>query len=53
MSSESVRIQVILTKEQYELIQRLKGLIGSSDSEVIRNIIIAWLSEKSISLTWF
>ncbi len=48
MSSESVRIQVILTKEQYELIQRLKGVMGSSDSEVVRNIIIAWLSEKSI-----
>ncbi len=48
MSSESVRIQVILTREQYELIQRLKGVMGSSDSEVVRNIVIAWLSEKSI-----
>ncbi len=48
MSNESVRIQVVLTKEQYELIQKLKGEMGSSDSEVVRNIIIAWLSEKSI-----
>jgi metal-responsive CopG/Arc/MetJ family transcriptional regulator len=48
MSGESVRIQVILTKEQYELIQQLKGELGSSDSEVVRNIIIAWLSEKSL-----
>ncbi len=48
MSNDSVRIQVILTREQYELIQRLKGEMGSSDSEVVRNIIIAWLSEKSI-----
>jgi len=38
----------VLTKEQYELIQKLKGEMGSSDSEVVRNIIIAWLSEKSI-----
>ncbi len=48
MSSESVRVQVVLTREQYEIIQMLKGLMGSSDSEVVRNIIIAWLSEKSI-----
>jgi len=45
MSNESVRIQVVVTKEQYEIIQRLKGELGSSDSEVVRNIVIAWLSE--------
>ena len=51
MSNESVRIQVVVTKEQYEIIQRLKGELGSSDSEVVRNIVIAWLSEISLLST--
>jgi hypothetical protein len=41
------RIQLVLTQEQYDLIQKLKGELGASDSEVIRNIVLAWLTEKS------
>ena len=37
----------MFTPEQYELIKRLKGELGQSDSEVVRNIVLAWLAEKS------
>ena len=44
---ESKRIQVVFTQEQYDLLQKLKGEMGSSDSEVVRNIVLNWLMEKS------
>jgi len=40
------RIMVTLDQEQYEILQQLKGF-GSKDAERIRNILIAYLSEKS------
>ncbi|MHA1506716.1 MAG: CopG family transcriptional regulator [Candidatus Asgardarchaeia archaeon] len=43
----TVRVQVLFTKEQYEIIQKLKGEMGLTDSEVIRNIVLNWLMEKS------
>ena len=47
----SKRIQVNFTKEQYELLQKLKGELGNSDSEVVKNITMAWLTEKSFIST--
>jgi len=47
MEKRVKRIQVIFSKQQYELIQKLKGEMGLTDSEVIRNIVLAWLVEKS------
>jgi len=43
----SKRIQVIFTEEQYNILKKLKGEMGGSDSEVIRNIVINWLMENS------
>jgi Holliday junction resolvasome RuvABC DNA-binding subunit len=40
------RIMVTLDDEQYEILQRLKGF-GKKDAEKIRNVLIAYLSEKS------
>jgi hypothetical protein len=40
------RIMVTLDDEQYKILQGLKGF-GSKDAEVLRNIFIAYLSEKS------
>jgi len=40
------RIMVTLDDAQYEILQGLKGF-GSKDAEIIRNIVIAYLSEKS------
>ena len=46
--SKAKRIQVTFTEEQWSLIERFKGVMGSEDAEVIRNIILAWLAEKSV-----
>jgi predicted transcriptional regulator len=45
------RIQVTFTKEQWQLIEKLKGEMGVTDSEVIRNIVLGWLMEKSFIST--
>jgi len=42
------RVQVTFTEEQWRLIERFKGVMGSDDAEVVRNIVLAWLSEKSV-----
>jgi len=47
----SKRIQVTFTDEQWEILQKLKGKMGESDADLVRNIVLAWLSEKSIMST--
>ncbi len=42
------KVQVTFTDEQWEIISKLRGKMGSSDSEVVRMIVLAWLAEKSI-----
>jgi len=42
------RVQVSFTEEQWRLIERLKGVMGNDDAELVRNLVLAWLSEKSI-----
>jgi hypothetical protein len=39
------RIMVTLDEDQYKIFQGIKGL-GTKDPEKVRNIIIAYLSEK-------
>lgn len=41
------RVQVSFTEKQWELLEKLKGELGESDADVVRSIIISWLSEKS------
>lgn len=41
------RVQVSFTREQWDVIQNLDGTIGSNDAEIVRNIVISWLAEKS------
>ena len=43
----SKRVQVSFNKKQWELIKKLEGEFGTGDAEIVRNIIIAWLAEKS------
>lgn len=45
------RVQVSFTERQWQLIERLKGEMGGTYSEIVRNIVIAWLSEKSFVST--
>lgn len=44
---DTKRVQVSFTPEQWDVIQNLDGTIGGSDAEVVRNIVISWLAEKS------
>jgi metal-responsive CopG/Arc/MetJ family transcriptional regulator len=42
------RITVNLPDDLWEVIEiNLKGKLGNKDGEIIRNIVIAWLSDKS------
>lgn len=47
MSVNKKRVQVTFTKSQWDLIEKLRGEFGDKDADIIRNIVIAWLSEKS------
>lgn len=45
------RVQVTLNERQLEIINLLKGELGNSEAEIIRNIVLSWLSEKSFIST--
>ena len=45
------RVQVVFTPGQWELISQLRGEFGEGDADIIRNIVLAWLSEKSLIST--
>ena len=40
------RIMVTLDDDQYQILKALKGF-GKKDAEIIRNLVLAYLSEKS------
>jgi hypothetical protein len=42
------RVQVTFTAEQWKLIERFRGVMGNDGAEIVRNIVLAWLAEKSI-----
>lgn len=41
------KVQVTFSNGQWKLIEKLRGAIGDTDSEIVRNIVISYLSEKS------
>lgn len=41
------RVQVTFTNEQWSIISKMQGSLGESDADIVRNIVLAWLSEKS------
>lgn len=43
------RLTVQFTDEQWRIIDKLE--IGANDAEKVRNIVIAWLAEKSMITT--
>jgi len=45
---QSKRVQVTFTYNQWQLINKLRGEFGDKDADIIRNIVLAWLSEKSL-----
>ncbi|UTO04106.1 hypothetical protein NKT77_06070 [Moraxella sp. FZLJ2107] len=45
------KIQVSFSDKQAELLEKFKGELGDSDADIVRNIVIAWLAEKSFITT--
>ncbi|WP_432481374.1 hypothetical protein [Moraxella sp. ZY200743] len=45
------KIQVSFSDKQMELLEHFKGELGETDAEIVRNIVIAWLAEKSFITT--
>ena len=45
------RVQVTFTEEQWSLIELFRGVMGNDDAEIVRNIVLAWLAEKSVIST--
>ena len=41
------RVQVSFTEGQWKLIENLRGEMGDTDADIIRNVVLAWLAEKS------
>lgn len=47
----SKKVQVSFSDSQMAVLEYLKGEFGETDAEVVRNIVLAWLSEKSFITT--
>lgn len=45
------RVQVAFTESQWKLIETFRGEFGEGDADIVRNIILAWLAEKSFIST--
>ena len=44
---KSKRVQVSFTEKQWKMIEMLRGEMGDNDANIVRNIVLAWLAEKS------
>ena len=44
---KSKRVQVSFTEKQWKMIETLRGEMGDNDADIVRNIVLAWLAEKS------
>ena len=42
------RVQVSFTWGQWELIKLFRATMGDTDADMVRNIVLAWLAEKSV-----
>jgi len=49
--SDKKRVQVVFTPGQWKLISQLRGEFGDGDADIVRNIVLAWLAEKSLIST--
>ena len=48
MGKNSNQINVKFTDEQTEIVKKLVGVMGGTEAEVVRNIFLAWLSDKGV-----
>ena len=51
MGKPTKRIQVVVTQEEFDIIKTLEGELGFRESEIVRNIVLGWLMEKSVIST--
>lgn len=45
------RVQVAFTQDQWNMIEKFRGELGDGDADIVRNIVLAWLAEKSFIST--
>lgn len=45
--TKSKRVMVSFTEKQWKLLEQLRGEFGDGDADIVRNVVLAWLSEKS------
>ncbi|MGC9517486.1 MAG: hypothetical protein ACP5C3_07305 [Methanomicrobiales archaeon] len=45
------RIHLTFSEEQWKILEKFKGVMGQGDAEIVRNIVLAWLAEKSMIST--
>lgn len=50
-SQSAKRVQVSFTQKQWKVIERFRETMGAADADIVRNIVLAWLAEKSIIAT--
>ncbi len=36
------------TERQWEVIEKFRGVMGTDDAEIVRDIVLSWLAEKSV-----
>ena len=41
------RIMVNFTDDQWKILLKFKGIMGEADSEIVRGIVLSYLSEKT------
>ena len=45
------RVQVAFTPSQWDLVEKFRGEFGEGDADIVRNMVLAWLAEKSFIST--
>jgi hypothetical protein len=41
------KIQITLSEKQIDILETFRGKMGNTQAEIVRNIVLAWLAEKS------
>ena len=50
-NNKKKRVQVAFTKSQWALVDNFRGEFGEGDADIVRNMVLAWLAEKSFIST--
>jgi len=50
-NNKKKRVQVAFTRSQWDIVENFRGEFGEGDADIVRNIVLAWLAEKSLIST--